>query len=441
MFHLRRTRFAPLAITMSVVLAAAGCSVGSIGSSDDAGGDTTTIRMLVPVSADGQTEVQEAMIKAFTAKNPKIKINLETQPGGTEGDNLTKTKLSTGEMPEVFNYNSGSLMQALSPDTQLVNLSDQPWAKDLDKNFVSTVSTSKGMYGAPLGTTSAGGVLYNKKVYTELGLKVPTSWAEFDANNKKIKAAGKVPVIQTFGTDWTAQLFVLADFANVQAQDPDWADAYTKGQRKYAAQPAVQGWLNQQQTAKAGYYNKDAASAEYDQGATLLASGDGVHWPMLSSALSLIEQNHPDNLDDIGMFALPAQDGADTRLTIWLPNAFYIPKTAEGAKLDAAKKFIAFAMSDEGCAIQNDKGVPAGPYALNSCELPDDVAPVLTDIEKYTEAEKASPAAEFLSPIKGPALPNLTVEVGRGIKTGAAGAKLYDEDVKKQAQQLGLPGW
>ena len=33
------------------------------------------------------------------------------------------------------------------------------------------------------------------------------------------------------------------------------------------------------------------------------------------------------------------------------------------------------------------------------------------------------------------------VEVGSGIKSGKQGAQLYDRDVKKQAQQLGLPGW
>ena len=57
-----------------------------------------------------------------------------------------------------------------------------------------------------------GGILYNKKIYADLGLSVPKSWAEFMANNEKIKAAGKAPVIQTFGDTWTSQLFVLGDF-------------------------------------------------------------------------------------------------------------------------------------------------------------------------------------------------------------------------------------
>ena len=38
-----------------------------------------------------------------------------------------------------------------------------------------------------------GGILYNKNVYAKLGLTVPKSWAEFEANNDKIKAAGDHP--------------------------------------------------------------------------------------------------------------------------------------------------------------------------------------------------------------------------------------------------------
>ena len=51
------------------------------------------------------------------------------------------------------------------------------------------------------------------------------------------------------------------------------------------------------------------------------------------------------------------------------------------------------------------------------------------------------PALEFLSPVKGPALEQITVEVGSGLRSAEDGAELYDQDVKKQAQQLGLEGW
>jgi raffinose/stachyose/melibiose transport system substrate-binding protein len=79
---------------------------------------------------------------------------------------------------------------------------------------------------------------------------------------------------------------------------------------------------------------------------------------------------------------------------------------------------------------------------VDGCSLPDDIPPAVQDMVEYVDTEGATtPALEFLSPIKGPALEQITVEVGSGIRSAEDGAKLYDEDVKKQAQQLGLPGW
>ena len=83
----------------------------------------------------------------------------------------------------------------------------------------------------------------------------------------------------------------------------------------------------------------------------------------------------------------------------------------------------------------------SGPFAISSCKLPDDVPALVKDMEPYIQGDKSAPALEFVSPIKGPNLERITVEVGSGIRSAEEGAKLYDEDVKKQAQQLGLPGW
>lgn len=62
-----------------------------------------------------------ALVAAYTAKHPNVKINVETRPGGADGDNLVKTRLATGEMSDVFSYNSG-LLQALHPTDTLVDL-------------------------------------------------------------------------------------------------------------------------------------------------------------------------------------------------------------------------------------------------------------------------------------------------------------------------------
>ena len=163
---------------------------------------------------------------------------------------------------------------------------------------------------------------------------------------------------------------------------------------------------------------------------------------MLSSAVSNIVANFPDKAKDIGLFPIPGDDAAKNGVTVWSPSGLYMPKSVEGAKLDAAKKFLAFLASPDGCAAWPRSTTPTGPYAAKSCKLPADVTQVAKDTQPYFDTEGGSSLAlEFLSPIKGPALEQITVEVGSGIRKAADGAALYDQDVKKQAQQLGLEGW
>ena len=73
--------------------------------------------------------------------------------------------------------------------------------------------------------------------------------------------------------------------------------------------------------------------------------------------------------------------------------------------------------------------------------MPDDVLPAIHDVQAYLDTGDVGPALEFVSPIKGPNLEHLTVEVGSGLRSAAEAAELYDEDVEAQAQQLGLEGW
>jgi raffinose/stachyose/melibiose transport system substrate-binding protein len=158
--------------------------------------------------------------------------------------------------------------------------------------------------------------------------------------------------------------------------------------------------------------------------------------------VSDLAATYPASTKDVGLFAIPGDDAAKNGLTVWAPAGVYIPTSTTGAKLDAAKKFLAFIASKEGCDSQAKAGAVTGPFAVKDCKLPADVPQVVQDMQPYIDkAGSSSLALEFLSPVKGPSLEQITVEVGSGIRKAAAGASLYDEDVKKQAQQLGLAGW
>ncbi len=424
--------------------ALAGCSSGSSNSSSSSSvSGPVTIKLLAGGNDPVSIATANAYVKGFHAANPKITVTVETRPGGTDGDNLIKTRLATGNMDDVFLYNSGSLFQALDPDKTLTPLTNEPWVKNVSKDFKSVVSTPNGVYGAPVGTTFGGGVMYNKKVYAQLGLKIPTTWNEFIANSEKIKAAGKVAVLQTYGDTWTSQLFVLGSFADISAVDPKWASEYTANNpnAKYSKEPALDGFIHTAQVHQLGLMNKDFASLTNANGLKELATGEAVQYPMIGVVIGNVLQTNPKQVNDIGMFPLPAASAADTRLTIWEPGGAYIPKTTTGDKLIAAKKFVAWLNSPAGCAIQNKTGLPAGPYAITQCKVPSSAPAIAADTQKYIDEGKSGLALEFISPIKGPNLEKILIQVGSGISTAAQGAALYDNDVKKQAQQLGLKGW
>jgi raffinose/stachyose/melibiose transport system substrate-binding protein len=448
-------RIIPVAAVMAMVLSACGgaadtptpaassgseptATTATTGSGGSTGADVTLTYLVDDSQATKDTAA--ALVAAFTAKHPNIKINVETRPGGTEGDNIVKTRLATGEMTDIFWYNTGSLLQALHPTDTLVDISKEPFIANIQDVFLPTVSQNGQIFGVPTGTAMGGGVLYNKKVFEQNGISVPKTWDEFAANNDKLKAAGVPPVLQTYGDTWTSQLFVLADYYNAAQQSPTFADDYTAGKVKFATNPAAMaGFGYLEEGFKKGWWQQDYATTKFEQGLKLLADGKVAQYPQLSFTLSTIAANSPDQINDIGYFGLPGKDASKNGSTVWMPAGTYIPKTSK--HVAEAQEFQAFIASLEGVDAITAKVPPAGPYVIKGSKLPDDVLPAVKDIAAYIDAGKSTPALEFFSPLKGPNLEQICVAVGSGQMSALQGAENYDKDVEKQAQQLGLPGW
>lgn len=382
----------------------------------------------------------DALMAAYKAAHPNVTFEVETMAATSDTDNLIRTRLASGEMNDIFYYNAGSLLKAMNPANTLVDLSKEPFMANIADSFKPTVSQGEGIFGVPVGFVSAMGMLYNKKVYEKLGLNVPTTWAEFEANNEKIKAAGLVPVAQTYGDSWTAQILMLADYCNIQQANPNFAEDYTNNKAKFATTPAaLAGFAHLQEGFEKGWWPADFATLKFDAGLKMLADGQAAHFPMVTQILPVIAGNWPDKLNDIGYFAQPGTDAAKNTATVGMPMALYIPKTSKNS--EEAKKFLAFVASTAGTDAITAKTQPAGPYLIKGATLPATVPQAVQDMNKYIGSGKACPALEFLSPVKGPNLPQITVAIGSGQMTAEQGAAAYDKDVEKQAQQLGLPGW
>ncbi|HTG69013.1 MAG TPA: extracellular solute-binding protein [Candidatus Udaeobacter sp.] len=432
-------------IVLSSVLA--GCGSGSSNSPAASNGqaamdgeryvEPVTLKLLI----DNQTSLDGIKAVAEEIENKyNIKTEYDLRPGGSEGDNLVKTKLATGEMDDLNFYNAGSLFKALKPEKYFIDLTNEPFMANVLDTFKGTVTVDGKIYGAPSGSSQAGGWLYNKKVYAELGLSVPKTWAELMANNEKIKTSGKTAVIGSYKDSWTAQLILLADYYNLQKKVPAFADDFTNNKAKFATTPeALRAFEKMQEIKTKGYMNEDYLATTYDTALKMLAEGTGVHYPMLTFALATLNANFPEQIDDIGMFAQPSDSPDTNGLTVWMPGAISISKDSKN--LEAAKKWLSFFASSEGIALMSSKRKPEGPYLVKDAQLPEGTYGAVLDMMPYFDSGNTAPALEFLSPLKGPNLPQIMVENGAGMKTPEQSANAYDKDVEKQAKQLGIEGW
>ncbi|WP_078544629.1 ABC transporter substrate-binding protein [Litchfieldia alkalitelluris] len=432
-----RKKFVSLLLSGALIAGAlAGC-----GNKEESGGAQSSEGETLTFLIDNQTQLAgiEAVVDGFEAKND-IKVEIETRPGGVEGDNLIKTRLATGDMTDLVWNNSGSQLQALNPEQNFVDLTNEPFMEEIIDGYKAAVSANGKVFGIPGTPTNAGGWLYNKKVYEELGLSVPKTWDELMANNEKIKEAGKTAVIGSFKDTWTSQVIYLADNYNVLAENPTFAEDFTANKAKNATTPAaLRSFEKLEEVHANGYMNEDFLATGYDAALKMLAEGEGAHYPMITFALANIAANYPDQMQDIGFFPQPSDSADVNGLTVWMPAGIFINKSSE--KIDAAKKFIEFYVSQEGIDLYTSVVKPDGPFAVKGVELPDDVYPAVKDMIQYFESGNTAPALEFLSPVKGPNLEQITTQVGSGISSAKEGAELYDKDVEKQAKQLGLEGW
>ena len=127
-------------------------------------------------------------------------------------------------MTDIFFYNSGSLLQALNPSESLVDIAGDPMLDNVEDAFLPTVSQGDGVFGVPIGTGMGGGILYNRQIFEDNGLEVPHHLGGVRRQQRALLEAGIAPVGASFGTTWTSQLFVLADYYNIAQQVPDLAE-------------------------------------------------------------------------------------------------------------------------------------------------------------------------------------------------------------------------
>lgn len=133
-------------------------------------------------------EVQDVMkeiIADFEAENPGIHVEYSFNPDGASG---LASMISSGNTPDLLNvYPLEAQYRAYYDEGYIVDVTD--YCGNIEQTLLDLCEYNGVQIGVPF-TLSTYGVYYNKKIYADLGLEVPTTIEGLIANAKACKEAG-----------------------------------------------------------------------------------------------------------------------------------------------------------------------------------------------------------------------------------------------------------
>jgi multiple sugar transport system substrate-binding protein len=169
-------------LIMCLSLGLISCSSNDTGKGEE-GGEKVKLRFALWDIA--QKEGFDAVAKAFTEKNPNVEVVVEVTPYGNYFTTLD-TAAQANNLPDLFTINAPNFLK-YQEGGKLMDLSDLNINLDEFNPAVSDIYTVDGSVYALARDFDAIGLWYNKALFKELGLEVPTTYDEMLETAKKLK--------------------------------------------------------------------------------------------------------------------------------------------------------------------------------------------------------------------------------------------------------------
>lgn len=251
----------------------AGQTGGSGGDEASGAASGVTIEYAVNYQQDAQASVMEEIIQAFEEETG---IHVELTLSGADHEAVMKTRMASGDLPDLWNTHGWSVMRYKE---FLTPLNDQPWFGDIDDSVKGAVADQDGnVYVLPIGE-GTNGIIYNQDVLEDNGIdavKIRTV-DDMSAAMETLADAGITPMVISNSDKTNNAHFLdsyLAAYLTCADLDTDHGAALLEGTFDWeASRPA---WEQMAQWWSKGYWNVDALSAARDSNFSAVANGEAA---------------------------------------------------------------------------------------------------------------------------------------------------------------------
>ena len=226
-------------------------------------------------SADGK--ILTGMLDNYTKDvNPNFSYEYEYVSASDLSTKIS-TLVASNDLPDLFAYSAGVPLRELIQAGKVVNVSeelkamgDEDKVMDSAKSIMTSLSDTDDLYDLPFGMNIEG-FWYNKSVFEDAGVEVPTTWDELLQVCDTLKEKGIQP-IATGGSDkWPTTRIV-----NAYAYRTMGADAVKKaceGETKFTDDGFVAAAQMVADMADKGYFGEGATTVDNTTAEGMLLNG------------------------------------------------------------------------------------------------------------------------------------------------------------------------
>lgn len=240
-----------------------------------------------------------------------VTVDLQTIPADQYGD-LLQAKLTEGTCADIFWIQSnpfaiGSVI--VDPAAYCIDFSDAAWKSKIPEARLASCEYDGKLYGLQIWHNSPEYVMvYNKTLFDELNLTVPTTYAEVLDVCKAIAGKGITPWFMSGADGWRHQLSFFQIGGAYEEAQPGLYDALNNNTATFADNEKMLEVLGQfKELSDLGYFGEDWIGTDSTNMANEL--GDR-NYAMTNANSSFIKQlqDETGTKDEFGLFLVPLGD-------------------------------------------------------------------------------------------------------------------------------------
>lgn len=300
--------------------------------------EVRTITMMAP---SGELyQIDRTLMTAYEAYSGN-RIDFQEIPDDQYA-NVLKTKMATGQGPDIAVIWAGANAAQFFPDENFVDLSEEEWVSRESDIALENQMYNKKVIGFGLeGISNGWGMIYNKMIFQLSGIDVPKSMDDFMIACKKIKEAEYTPYVAAFNEEWTLGVLLANMGPLASTKSKDYYQGLNSNQATMSQSPVFLQFIRDYKMLyDKGYIGElSFSNTARDAFVQVLEGRAGMAMSNSTPEVWIADSGLDIDLENYGMFPIPF---ADNKMISTYKGGFIRVINNKSDNVDVCKDYFVF---------------------------------------------------------------------------------------------------